>query len=128
MNDAVKISVFRQIIRWAVLCAFIVLALLHLNSSIYSAWMSVGPPNPNSLGWSRRALGHLGFSLAALCFGVGLFKGIRTFPLATKGAAVFIVLAAILALGPYIGRFVLMDKCLDHGQSWNGETLQCTDE
>ena len=128
MNDAVKISASRQFVRWLVLGAFIVLALLYLNSSIYSAWVSGGPPNPYPLGWSRRALGHLGFSLAALCFGIGLFKGIRVFPRATNGSAAFIVLGAVLAISPYIGRFVLMDKCLDRGESWNRETIQCSDE
>ena len=128
MNDAVKISVTRQIVRWLVLGAFIVLALLYLNSSFYGAWVSGGPPNPFPLGWSRRALGHLGFSLAAMCFGIGLFKGVRTFPRATKGSAAFIVVGAILALSPYIGRFVLMDKCLDRGESWNRGTIQCSDE
>jgi hypothetical protein len=128
MNDAVKISVSRQIVRWLVLGAFIVLALLYLNSSIYSAWISGGPPNPYPLGWSRRALGYLGFSLAALCFGTGLFKGIRTFPRATKGSAVFIMLSAILAMSPYAGRFMLEHKCLERGGSWNRETIQCSDE
>jgi hypothetical protein len=128
MNDAEKISVSRQFIRWLALGVFIVLALLYLNSSIYSAWVSGGPPNPYPLGWARRALGDLGFSLAALCFGIGLFKGIRTFPRSTRVSATFIVLAAILAMSTYIGRFELMDKCLDRGGSWNRETIQCSDQ
>jgi len=66
--------------------------------------------------------------MAALSFGVGLFKGIRTFPAATKGSAAFIVLGAILAMSPYVGRFLLVDNCLDRGGSWNRETIQCSDE
>jgi len=128
MNDAVKLSASRQLVRWLVLSAFIILALLYLNSSIYSAWVSGGPPNPSPLGWSRRAIGHLCFALAALCFGIGLFKGIRTFPRSTKGSAAFIVLGAILAISPYIGSFILMDKCLERGGSWNRATIQCSDE
>jgi hypothetical protein len=128
MNDAVKLSVSRQLIRWVVLGVFIILSLLFLNSSIYSAWVSGGPPNPYPLGWARRALGHLGYSLAALCFGIGLFRGIRTFPRSTKGSAAFIVLGGVLAISPYIGHFILIDKCLDRGGSWDGETFQCSDE
>jgi hypothetical protein len=128
MNGAVKLSVSRQLARWLVLGSFIIVALLYLNSSIYSAWVSGGPPNPYPLGWSRRAIGHLCFALAALCFGIGLFKGIRTFPQSTNGSSAFIVLGAILAISPYIGRFVLMDKCLDRGGSWNRGTIQCSDE
>ena len=128
MNDIARSSVFRRLAKWLALIAFIIVALLYLNSAIYSAWVSGGPPNPYPLGWSRRAAGQLCFALAALSFGVGLFNGIQTFPRATKGSAAFIVLGALLALGPYIGRFVLIDSCLDRGGSWNRETLQCSDE
>ena len=128
MNDTAQSSVFRRSIKWLVLIALIIVALLNLNSSIYSAWVSGGSPNPYALGWSRRAIGHLFFALAALSFGLGLFKGIQTFPRATNGTAVFIVLGALLALSPYIGRFVVIDSCLDRGGSWNCETLQCSDE
>jgi hypothetical protein len=128
MNDTAQSSVFRRLIKWLVLIAFIIVALLNLNSSIYSAWVSGGPPNPYALGWFRRAIGHLCFALAALSFGLGLFKGIQTFPRATNRTAAFIVLGALLALSPYIGRFVLFDNCLDRGGSWNRETLQCSDE
>jgi len=128
MNDTEQSTVFRRLIKWLVLIAFIMVALLYLNSSIYSAWVSGGSPNPYPLGWSRRAIGNLCFALAALSFGLALFKGIQTFPRATKGSAAFIVLGALLVLGPYIGRFVLIDSCLDRGGSWNRETLQCSDE
>jgi hypothetical protein len=128
MNNAAQSSVFRKTIRWLVLIAFIIVALLFLKSSIYSAWVSGGPPNPYPLGWSRRAIGHLCFALAALFFGLGLFKGIHTFPRSTRGSAVFIVLGALLVISPYIGRFVSIDKCLDRGGSWNHETIQCSDE
>jgi len=128
MNDAAQSSVFRRLIKWLVLIAFIVVALLYLNSSIYNAWVSGGPPNPYPPGWSRRAIGHLCFAAASLSFGLGLFKGIQTFPRATNGTAVFIVLGALLALSPYIGRFVSIDNCMDRGESWNRETLQCSDE
>ena len=128
MNDTAQSSVFRRLIKWLVLIVFIIVALLYLKSSIYSAWVSGGPPNPYPPGWSRRAIGHLCFAMAALSFGLGVFKGIQTFPRATNGAAIFIVLGALLALGPYIGRFASIDSCLDRGGSWNRETLQCSDE
>ncbi len=128
MNNAAQASVFLRLIRWLVLLAFIIVAFLYLYSSIYSAWVSGGPPNLYPLGWYRRATGHLCFALAALFFGVGLFKGINTFPRATNGSAAFIVLGALLVISPYIGRFVLIDKCLDRGGSWNSETIQCSDE
>ncbi len=127
MNAAIQSSVYRRSIKWLVLIAFITVTLLFLNKSVYSAWISVSP-GPYPLGWSRRAMGYLCYAMASLSFGLGLFKGIQTFPRATNAAAVFIVLGALLALGPYIGRFVLFDSCLDRGGSWNRDMLQCSDE
>ena len=125
---AMQISVFRQFIRWLVFIIFIMVALLYLYSSLYSVWVSGGASNPYTPGWSRRATGDLCFAAAALFFGIGLFKGIRTFPAATKASAAFILLGAILSISPYIGRFVLIYKCLDRGGSWNHEIIQCSDE
>ena len=125
---AMQISVFRQFIRWLVFIIFIMVALLYLYSSLYSVWVSGGASNPYTPGWSRRATGDLCFAAAALFFGIGLFKGIRTFPAATKASAAFILLGAILSISPYVGRFVLIDKCLDRGGSWNHRTIQCSDE
>ena len=125
---AMQISVFRQFIRWLVFIIFIMVALLYLYSSLYSVWVSGGASSPYTPGWSRRATGDLCFAAAALLFGIGLFKGIRTFPAATKASAAFILLGAILSISPYIGRFVLIDKCLDRGGSWNHRTIQCSDE
>jgi hypothetical protein len=128
VNDAAQSSVPRRLIKWLVLIAFIIVALLFLYSSIYSAWVPAGLPNPYPLGWSRRAMGRVCFALASLSFGLGLFKGIQTYPRATTGTAAFIVLGALLVLGPYIGRFALIDNCQDRGGSWNRETFQCSDE
>lgn len=128
MNDAARSSVVRRMIKWLVLFVFIMVALFYLNSAIYSAWFSEGSPNPYPSGWSRQAAEQLCYAFASLSFGLGLFKGIQTFPGATSGSAALIVLGALLALGPYVGRFVLIDKCLDRGGSWNREIVQCSDE
>ena len=128
MNDAVRSSVFRSLIKWLVLIAFIMLALLYLKGAIYSVWVPGGPQGPYPQGWFRMAAGQLCFAFASLSSGFGLFKGIQTFPRATGGSAALIVLAALLALGPYIGRFVLIDNCLDRGGSWNRATYLCSDE
>lgn len=128
MNDAAQLSIYRQFIRWLVLAAFTILALHYLMSAVYSIWVAVGSPDPHPAGWSRRAIGQLCFALAALFFGIGLFKGVRTFPGATRRSAAFIVLGALLAISPYIWHFVLIDKCLDRGGSWNSESIQCSDE
>lgn len=128
MNDAARSSVLRRLVKWLVLLAFILLALFYLYNVIHSAWVSAGSAGPYSQGWTRWAAGQFCFAFASLSFGLGLFKGIQTFPGATSRSAALIVLGALLALGPYIGRFVLIDDCLDRGGSWNRGTLQCSDE
>ena len=107
---------------------FVVAALLYLNSAVYSAWVSGGPPNPYPLGWSRRALGHLCFALASLFIGIGLFIGIRTFPKPSNSSMASIIIGVLLVASPYIGRFILIDGCLERGEKWNHEAIQCSDE
>lgn len=127
MNNIHK-SLTRQVVRWSVLLMFIVLAILYLNSAVYSAWVSGGPPNPYPIGWSRRALGHICFALAALFFGVALFIGIRKLPKFGKSSIALTVIGILLVASPYVGRFILIDGCLDRGEKWNNETIQCSDE
>ena len=107
------------------LLAFIALAFLYLNSAIYSAWVSGGSPNPYPVGWSRRALGHLSFSLAAVFLGAGLFRGIGRFPSFGRVALVLLAIGVGFVAAPYVGRFVLADSCLDQGGRWSNQTLQC---
>ena len=123
-----KESIYRQLARWLVLVAFIILAVFYLNSAINSAWISGESSDTHAPGLSRLATGHFCYALAALSFGLGIFKGIQTFPNATRGSAAFIVLAALLVLGPHVGRFALIDGCHDRGGNWNRATLQCSDE
>lgn len=127
MNDRKKLAI-KQVIRWLVLSVFFVLSMLYLNSAFFSAWVSDGPPNPYPIGWSRRALGHLCFALAALLIGIGLFKGIKTLPKIGKCSVAFVFIGSLLAVSPYIGRYVLIDSCLDRGEKWNHEAIQCSDE
>ena len=128
MNAAARPPVFRRLLKWLVLLAFILLAMFCLSSALNSAWSPADAAGVYSPGMLRLAAGQLCSALASLSFGLGLFKGIQTFPAATSGSAALIVLAAMLALGPYIGRFVLVDACLDRGGSWNRVTLECSDE
>ena len=127
MNAGARSSAFRCLIKWLVLSAFIIVALLYLYGAIYSVWVSEAA-GAYPRGASRLAAGQLCLSIASLSFGLGLFNGIQTFPGATSKSAALIVLGALLALGPYIGRFVLSDNCLGRGGSWNHVALQCSDE
>jgi len=128
MNETAQISVLRRLVQWLVLLACLGVALLYLHSALHALGVSGGPSSPASPGGYLPVAEPLCLALAAISFGVGLFRGIRTFPVATGRSAAFIVLGALLALGPYIGRFVLIDACLDRGAGWNRATQQCSDE
>lgn len=121
-------TALRSALRWLVLLGFICLALLYLNGAFFSAWVSGGPPNPYPIGWGRRALGQLCFSGAALCLGIGLFGLIRTAPKVGRFSLASLSLGLFLIAAPYIGRFIIADRCLDQGGSWSAQTLQCSNE
>jgi hypothetical protein len=128
MKNTASSSAFRCLLKWLVLLAFILLAAHCLYSAVYSAWVSAGAAGQYHQGWVRWAAGQVCYALASFSFGLGLFRGIQTFPGATGGSAALIVLGALLALAPYVGGLVLIDGCLDRGGSWNRATLQCSDE
>ena len=128
MSAAAHTSVFRRLVKWLVLSVFILVALFYLYSAIHTAWIPGVSPGRYPQVWLRLAAGQVCFAFASLSFGLGLFKGIQTFPRATGGSAALIVLGALLALGPYIGRFVLINNCLEGGGSWNRVTLECSTE
>ena len=118
----------KKIIAGLLLLTSLTIAALYLNSAIYSAWISGGPPNPYPLGWLRRAIAHVCFSFASLFIGSSLFLGIRRFSKIGIGTIIIAFIGIILATGPYIGRFALIDGCLDRGGTWIHEGNQCSDE
>ena len=99
-------TTIRQVARWGFLAAFVCLSLMYLNSALYSAWASFGPPTPYPLVWARRAAEHLSFSGASLFAGLGLFFVIRTFPKFKSLGIIFLLLAISLVIAPLVGRFV----------------------
>lgn len=118
----------KHVTSWGALAIFVFLFFAYLNSAVYSAWVSGGPPTPYPLGWLRRALGHLSFSAAALSVGFALFIGIRQMPKLKKTPLVLLAVGLCLIAAPYVGRAILEDKCVDNGGSWSKSTLQCSNE
>jgi hypothetical protein len=116
----------RTLASWVVMLGFLAFGLLYLNGAIFSAWVSGGPPNPYPVGWSRRALGQLSFSVASFLLAVGAFRLVRALPVWRRSAVVLVAVGLALLVAPYIGRFVLQDQCLDSGGSWSNLTLECT--
>jgi hypothetical protein len=115
----------QKIAAWVVCLGFAFLCLAYLNGAFFSAWVASGPPNDNPLGWQRRSLGQLAFSLAALLLSVGSYKLASRLPKWSYSALVTLLLGICVALSPYIGRFILQDSCLDQGGKWSSDQLIC---
>ena len=105
---------------------FIFIGLVYLNGAFFSAWLSGGPPNPYPLGWERRAIGQLVFSVAAFVLAVGSYKVIVALPNWRRPPVVLVFIGIAIALTPFAGRFLLQDQCLDQGGQWSNRTLECT--
>jgi hypothetical protein len=118
-------SLVRGIAKWCLLIACVSVALLLLNSALFSAWMSGGPPNPHPQGWARRSEALVLFALAAFVAGVALFPVVARFPSIGRISWGLVLVAAALASAPFVARFVLIDSCLDQGGRWNHATLEC---
>jgi hypothetical protein len=115
----------QRIVGWVVSLGFIYLGLMYLNGAFFSAWMSGGPPNPHPLGWERRALGQLGFSLASFILAAGSYKLIVSLPSWRRVPMVLVLIGFAIAVTPLVGRFMLQDQCLDRGGQWSNLTLEC---
>jgi hypothetical protein len=110
---------------WVLMVGFVVLGLMYLNGAFFSAWVAGGPPNPHPLGWERRALGQLAFSLASFTLAVGSFMLVQALPVWKRSWVILVLAGIVLAVSPYVGRLVLQDKCLDRGGQWSNLTLEC---
>jgi hypothetical protein len=119
-------SRLQRVASWVVSLGLIALGLLYLNGAFFSAWMSGGPPSPYPIGWERRALGQLSFSLASFILAVGSYKLVVSLPAWRRLPIALIFAGLAMLLAPYVGRFVLQDQCLDRGGQWSNLTLECT--
>ena len=114
-----------RILRWASLLLAIVAGLFFLNDAFFSAWVAGGPPSEHKLGWERRSQGSLALSLACFFTGAFLFRALIRLPKPGRLAWLFAVIAAFLALAPFVAREVLIDNCLDSGGRWNRMSFEC---
>jgi len=115
----------RMVIRWGSLIGAIVIAALYLNSSIYSAWISGGPPNNYPEAWAHRALMHLCFSAAFLFVGIAVFRIAGSYPHISGISLAFGVAALLIASIPYARSFLDSDACLDSGGRWDYGKYRC---
>ena len=115
----------RSATRWLALVAFLILAALYLNSAMYSAWLSSGPPTDYPEGWMRRAQGQLCFAIAAALMGGAMFRLIGAFPKIDRIGAVVAIVGVFFVALPYAGRAIIAASCERNGGTWSSEALQC---
>lgn len=114
----------RAVVRWVATGAAAVVAALYANSAAYSAWLSGGPPTPVPAAWLHRAFAHACFAGAALALAAVMFMllGRRR---RARAALLFAALAVLLVLLPRARVFLLADRCLDAGGSFDAVTFAC---
>jgi hypothetical protein len=111
--------------RWVVLVFCLGMAALYLNSSLYSAWVSSGPPNPHPEAWLQRALVHLCFAGTFSLVGIAIFRLVTSFPKVGFLTAFLGALSLLLLAIPYAREFLLSAACLDNGGRWNKAEFRC---
>lgn len=118
-------QVILTIMRWVALVGLCLVGLFFLNDAFFSGWVAGGPPGPHKLGWERRSLASLVLSLASLVAAAGAFRSLGSFPRGGKLGWCLIVVAAGMALAPFVAREILVDSCLDGGGRWSHAALEC---
>ncbi len=114
-----------SVVRWVALVAGVSVAVLYLNSALFSAWVSGGPPTPVPLAWRNSAFTHLCYSAAALLIAFAFFRGIRAVPRLDRIALVLLILGMGAVAAPHVREFFLVDRCLDAGGRWNAARFIC---
>lgn len=125
MKRSAHASPVLMTLRWLLLLLFLAAALFFLTDAFFSAWVAGGPTAEHKIGWERRSLGSLALTAACLFGGIAVFRAIPRLPHPGAMAWLMAALAVALALAPWVGRQVLIDRCLDSGGRWNSATLEC---
>lgn len=120
----------RNILRWLILLIFICTGLLYLNSAAFKAWVSGGPPTDYPKLWLHGSLVHFGYSLSLFTTGIMFFISLKAGFVWSKSKFKYVwLMLLLLCLGyPKIKKWILIDKCLDSGGSWNSEYFECKEE
>jgi hypothetical protein len=120
-----NIEPLRSVTKWFALVGLVVVGLMYLNGTFFAAWMSGGPPTDYPLGWERRSLAHLSFSMAAFVASAGVFRLIGRLPKRDIVAYVLLMLTAVLVAVPYVSRSILVSSCTNNGGRWSNLTIEC---
>jgi hypothetical protein len=110
---------------WLTLVVALVWALLLLNSAMFSAWMSGGPPNPFPEAWATRSKWQLAWSASVAVGGLAVFRVVRGGRMRHGLTVALVLAAALLGSYPSANEFLQIDRCLDAGGRWDYGRLRC---
>lgn len=121
-----QLQSIRKFASLGVSLGLLALGLLYLNNAFFSLWVASGPPNAHPMGWERRALGQLAWSVAAFTFSGASYRLLQALPRWPRSALVLLAAGSCLAMAPHVARILLQDRCLDQGGQWSNTHLECS--
>jgi hypothetical protein len=116
-----------KVARYLVFAGFMLLGLWFLNHAAYSSWASWGPPTKYPKAWEHRALVSLCISIVFFSSAIMALIGLRkAFDWKkTKLKYVWVILVIFGLSYPHVREWLLIDKCLDNGGSWDAIHFTC---
>jgi hypothetical protein len=125
-TDARRYKMMKQLLRIILPIVFVVIAAIYLNSAIFSAWVSGGPPNDYPEAWAYRSMRHFYYGLGFIVIAVTIFLSLKA---NAKRIMTKCIIGSIVALAlffvPHLKKFIEIDSCLDHGGKWNYSYHRC---
>mgnify|MGYP001439554454 FL=1 len=117
-------KIWERILRIALTVLFVGLGLWMLNHSMFSFWVSGGPPNNYPEAWYQQGI-ISGWRAIAL-FTLGVLVQFHLKVLFNSWVVKAVVLLVVFGLiYPSVREFWLVDACLDGGGAWAEEYFQC---
>ena len=115
-----------KLIRIPILAMLIIAALVYFNSSIFSAWVSGGPPAEYPIAYAFRAYRHFFYGIGFIIFAITFF--LISKPNASRiklKLFIGISFALVIFAAPHTKKFFQIDACLDSGGKWNEKYHRC---
>lgn len=124
MQAESSMKIWERILRIGLTMLFVILGLWMLNHSVFSFWVSGGPPNNYPEVWYQQGI-ISGWRAIAL-FAIGIFVQFQQKVLLNSWVVKVVVLLVASGLAyPSVREFWLIDACLDSGGAWAEEYFQC---
>ena len=118
---------YRNIVRWVILLTAFAGGLYLLNSALFCAWVSGGPPNKYPKAWLQYSYIYFGYSGALISLGFLAFAALREKFNWKRSVAFYLCVPTIIycLAAPKVREYILIDKCLDSGGRWDKQSFTC---